>query len=126
MRNKFPARKCYKDGYTFDSLMEGRRWEELKLLEKAGAISGLAVHPKFLLQPAFSTNNGVKVRAITYTGDFAYIENGLQVVEDVKGGKATQTKEFVLRSKMLQYRYRDIVFRIVDMSGGYAGRDYGC
>ena len=56
------------------------------------------------------------IRAITYTADFSYVEtqDGHPVVEDVKGGKATQTAVFKLKVKLLKNKYRLIDFRIVE------------
>lgn len=68
------------DGHTFDSFGEARRYEELKLLLKAGAIEWLKVHPRYVLEV-----NGIEVT--TYVADFAYTEraSGAKIVEDYKG-----------------------------------------
>lgn len=99
------ARKITIDGITFDSLMEGRRYRELKLLERAGVIVNLACHTKYMLQEKFSLPNGKKIRAITWTDDFSYddLERAEHVVEDVKG-VATEANR--LRIKMFMKRYR--------------------
>ncbi len=62
----------------FHSKKEARRFEELKLLEKAGEIDNLQTQVKFDL-----SINGTRIA--TYTADFVYLENGKQIVEDVKG-----------------------------------------
>lgn len=98
------------DGIKFDSKGEGRRWQELCLLERAGEISNLHDHPNFELQPAFVDSEGHKVQPITYTADYGYMENGVQIVEDFKS-KASRTQAYMLRVKMLKYHYRDIIFR---------------
>jgi len=95
------------DGFRFDSLAEAGRYQELRLLEQAGEISGLVVHPKYILQEAM-TVNGEKIRAITYSGDFQYFDhNGMQVCEDVKGFR---TKEFIIKRKLFIARYPAIRF----------------
>ena len=47
MRNKYHARRESIDGYLFDSQAEAARYRELKLLERAGQISMLRVHPRY-------------------------------------------------------------------------------
>ena len=121
-KNKFNAVKTMVDGILFDSKKESRRYIVLKQMEIDGEISRLSLQPKFIVQEKFVTPVGEKVRAITYTADFLYSvtdEYGISkdVIEDVKGGKATQTQEFKLKWKMLKYVYRDkpsYEFRIVD------------
>jgi hypothetical protein len=111
--NKYNARRVQCDGYTFDSQAEAYRYGELVMRVRAGEIVGLKVHPRFELQPAFR-RNGRNVRAITYTADFSYTEDGRCVVEDVKGGVATQTQLFRVKAKMFWYRYPDIEFRVIE------------
>ena len=80
------------DGITHDSVKEANRWCELKLLERAGRISDLRRQVKFELIPKQEGE-----RAIHYIADFVYIENGRQVVEEVKGFR---TKEDKLKKRM--------------------------
>ncbi len=47
MRNKYHARRESIDGYLFGSRAEAARYRELKLLERAGQISMLRVHPRY-------------------------------------------------------------------------------
>ena len=96
-RNKYNAKKITIDGIRFDSIAESRRYGELKLLQKAGIITGLTVHPGFELIPG-AVINGRKEQGIRYTADFAYIEKGKFIVEDVKG---EPTEAYKLRRKMM-------------------------
>ncbi len=105
---KYGNKKVEYDGYTFDSIAEARRYEELKLMEQAGAISDLQLQPRYELQKAFTDNDGVKHRAIVYVADFQYQEGGLRVVEDVKG-KAVAT--YLIKKKLFLYRFFDLTFR---------------
>lgn len=41
--NKYKNRKVTVDGIKFDSMKEARRYKELKLLERGGAITGLVL-----------------------------------------------------------------------------------
>ncbi len=99
MTNKYHAVKVRQDGHTFDSRAEYRRYCELLLLQRAGAITDLQVHPTFTLLDS-ETWNGKRYGKVTFTPDFQYIENGKIIVEDVKGGKATQTRDFKLRLRL--------------------------
>lgn len=113
-RNKYGARKVKLDGFTFDSQAEADRYVQLKLMERAGEIGDLQVHPRYELVEAFTDRDGRRQRAVTYVADFAYMEAGQPVVEDVKGGKATQTPVFKLKAKLFLRRYPEIAFRIVE------------
>jgi hypothetical protein len=87
MKNKYGNRKIEYNGEKYDSVKEYRRHDELKLLERAGKISGLQRQVKFELIPAQKIGGKVVERACTYVADFVYTENGATVVEDVKGYK---------------------------------------
>ncbi len=86
--NKYGAKATYVDGVRFDSRMEARRYQELKLLEHAGAIRELVLQPAFVLAV-----NGQKIGE--YRADFAYTDTttGEHVVEDVK---STATRKIPL------------------------------
>ena len=107
---KYNNKKVKIDGHTFDSIGESRRYQELKLLEGAGEISDLKLQPKFELQPTFR-KNGKTHRAITYTTDFQYIENGKVIVEDFKG---VRTQVFRIKQKMFEHKFDDLELRIVN------------
>ena len=92
--SKYHSRKITKDGQTFDSLKEYRRFCELSLLEKAGAITDLQRQVKYMLIPAQYEEikgRGTKCKLVerecSYIADFVYQEEGNTVVEDVKGYK---------------------------------------
>ena len=95
----------------FASIAEARRYDELRLMELAGAITNLVLQPRYILQKAFTSNEGEKVPAITYTADFRYLEEGQVIVEDVKG---RQTDASRLRQKLFMKRYPECHFRLVD------------
>ena len=116
--NKYHNQKITIDGVTFDSKKEARRFQELKILEKAGQISKLERQVKFTLIPAqrepdtIGARGGRKPgklieRECAYFADFAYIEkqeNGekVVVVEDTKGMK---TPEYIIKRKLMLYRF---------------------
>lgn len=92
-----------KDGIVFASIAEMVRYNELKMLEKAGKISELKLQPKFLLIPKIKKGD----RATYYIADFSYTRNGACIVEDVKGFK---TAVYKLKIKLLLWKYPDIHF----------------
>lgn len=107
--SKYNAKPIEFEGIRFDSIAEYRRYGELKLLEQAGEISGLVVHPRYLLQPAFKYNGKVE-RKIEYEGDFQYqTPDGWTVVEDVKS-PATRTQVYMVKRKLFLAKYPDVKF----------------
>ena len=100
MKSKYNAIKVVYDGITFHSKKEGKRYLDLKLLEKDGQISHLKLQVPYDLSPAIYILCNRKARVFTlekgkftkciqrgtkYIADFVYNENGKKVVEDVKG-----------------------------------------
>lgn len=100
---KYGNRRTQRNGMTFDSAAEARRYAELILLERAGHISALEVQPRYELVPKTRDE-----RAVYYRADFRYIEGGAVIVEDVKGAK---TRDYILKRKLLKWRYPDVEFR---------------
>ncbi len=109
-QSKYRNEKVKIDGVAFDSKAEAKRYNELQLMIRAGKIADLKLQPTYELQPAFRDKHGKHQRAITYRADFAYMESGSVVVEDVKG---METEVFKIKAKLLRYRYPDIDFRLV-------------
>lgn len=104
--SKYRARKTEIDGIKFDSKKEGRRYEELKLLERAGEIKNLQLQPRFTLQENFKYQ-GKTERKITYIADFMYEEKkGQVVVEDVKS-EITKTPLYRVKRKLFLKKYGD-------------------
>ncbi|SRR6266487_2261191 len=91
--NKYRNITTIADGIAFDSKREARRYQELLVLERAGAISQLELQPRYPI-----VINGIRVT--TYVADFRYVEaaTGRQVVEDSKGYR---TREYRLKSKLM-------------------------
>lgn len=110
--HKYHARATEYDGIRFDSKAEANRYKQLKLLEKAGEIFNLQVHPRFELLRSFVDFSGQKRRGIVYEADFSYNETGnpLPVVEDVKG---VETEAFRLKKKLFLYHHPTTELRIV-------------
>lgn len=119
--NNTPAERSGESAnIRFASQKEARRYDELMLMLKAGKIRDLKLQPQFTLQEAYTTPDGKRIRAIRYNADFSYEcmrpywyeysdkcpEDGWYlVVEDVKGGKATQTAIYKMKKKMLMEKH---------------------
>lgn len=100
--SKYGNRKVMVDGIKFDSKLEARRYQELKLLERAGEIKHLRRQVEFVLQPSFQ-KNGKTIRKISYIADFVYIDQTGQFhIEDSKGFR---TEIFRLKKKLFDYKY---------------------
>ena len=105
--SKYHNRKIELDGITFDSAKEARRWQELKLLEKAGEIYDLQRQVPFIVIPAQKDERGKLIeREVKYIADFVYKEKGSlrRTVEDVKS-PGTRTKEFIIKRKLMLHRF---------------------
>jgi hypothetical protein len=104
-RNKYGNQSVALDGKILDSKAEARRYQELKLLHEAGVIHKLVVHPRYTLLEPFECK-GIRYRGISYEADFTYTEDGVEVVEEIKGAK---TQVWRLKEKLFMDRYGDRV-----------------
>lgn len=112
--NKYHNHKVKRDGESFDSKKEMRRYAELQIMQSAGMISGLQRQKKFVLIPAQREPDTVGKRGgrikgkvierevVYYSDFFYYTKEGDAVVEDVKS-EATKTPQYILKRKMLLY-----------------------
>ena len=119
MMNKYHNEKVVYDGIEFDSKREAKRYQQLKLMEKAGVICDLKMQVKRELIPAQYINGKCVERAVTYTSDFEYyvlkplrqktvmaepdaMAIGQHIVEDAKG---MRTDVYRLKKKLMLYKY---------------------
>jgi hypothetical protein len=72
-------------GHTHDSKREAMRCNELHILEAAGEITDLTIHPQYWFVINGRQLKHPNGRRVGYKSDFEYIENGMLVTEDVKG-----------------------------------------
>ena len=105
-RSKYKAVKTVVDEITFDSKKEARRYQELKLLERAGMIEELQLQVPFVL---FSKSKYGRV--VKYIADFTYYEllegnERKYVVEDVKGIK---TPVYKLKKRIMAECYGIVI-----------------
>lgn len=120
---KYHSKKVVKDGITFDSQKEYKRFCELSSLEREGKITNLQRQVKFVLIPAqyepdiVGKRGGRKKgklieRECSYIADFVYEKRIYRpdafeevystrlktVVEDVKG---VRTKDYIIKRKLM-------------------------
>ena len=118
--NKYNAQKSG----GFASKREERRFQELRLLERAGVIADLRRQVKYVLIPA-QRERGTEIitrgknkgrykpgklieKECSYYADFVYhdINTDREVVEDVKGYRdGAAYKIFAIKRKLLLWRY---------------------
>lgn len=112
-QSKYKNHKVEVDGIIFDSKKEARRYQELKLAEKAGAIGDLKRQVRFELIPAQrepdqrgpkggTIKGKIIERKVEYVADFVYtdLQDGKTVVEDTKG---LRTPEYIVKRKLMLY-----------------------
>ena len=103
-KTKAPRRKFHNvpvviDGHRFDSTSEGNRYTELRLMERAGEIRQLEIHPRFPLV-IHEQDCGV------YVADFAYLtQHGERVVEDVKSPATRKLAVYRLKKRQVWALY---------------------
>ncbi len=68
----------------FDSKTEAKRWAQLSMHQRQGLISELRRQVKFPLMTV--GRQGLAIEFAYYLADFVYVENGVRVIEDSKGG----------------------------------------
>jgi len=101
--NKYHNKKVTVDGLTFDSIKEANRWQELRLMERAGKITGLSRQLRIEIVPKTKLH-----RARHYVADFVYFdkEQGKTIYEDVKGyKKGLAYQMFSLKRDILYWRH---------------------
>lgn len=118
MANKYNAKRIVTADGKFDSHNEYRRYQQLRLLERAGKIEDLQRQVPFELIPAqYETyprygKRGQRLqdgrrcieKKCVYVADFVYTDTEKKkvVVEDTKS-EATKTKDYVIKRKLMLY-----------------------
>lgn len=116
-QHKYRAKPTVVDGIRFASMKEARRFQELKLLEKAGEIRDLKLQPSFVLMaPVYKdgsalsdVNQGIFERVSPigqYRADFSYEARFRSiwhpVVEDAKGFR---TQLYIWKKRHVERQY---------------------
>ena len=109
-KSKLGNKRTEVDGHKFQSQLEARYYNRLKLLKLSGEVEKFELQPKYVLQPAFD-KNGTHYRAVVYKADFkvTYKDGHVEIV-DVKGFK---TKVFRLKQKLFEYAFPQLTLKIV-------------
>lgn len=119
MKNKYRNRKCEADGYKFDSEKERKRYYELRLLEKAGEIHSLKVHPVYRFERHIGAGDWDTIRLdngrlLKYIPDFSYcrttgldrpggfVKNEL-IVEDVKSPMTRKLPAYRIKKALMRF-----------------------
>lgn len=93
-------------GEYFASKKELARWQDLKLLEKAGKITDLKRQVRIPL-----IVNGYLVGR--YVADHEYMENGKKVLEDVKGRRSGAPYQmFKLKAQLVKALYGQTIVEV--------------
>ncbi len=116
--NKYHSTKVVVDGIQFDSKKESQRYQQLKLMVKAGTITNLRRQVRYELIPSQFINGKCVERPVHYYSDFEYDEMvplrqrtvmaepntklTRHIVEDVKG---LCTKEYVIKRKLMLEKF---------------------
>ena len=101
--SKYNNRRVELGGFTFDSQKEARRYSELKLLVRVGKISDLELQKAFVLAESVKFSGETRAKpAVRYIADFAYIENGVMVVEDVKSVATKSLPVYRLKKHLMK------------------------
>jgi len=110
------VRKPVHDGIKFDSKREFLRYMDLKLMEKAGEIGAIKVHPKFPITiggvPIMVSSNQHNKwdRHLTYEADFVYFDKqlGKRIIEDVKMQSGHRTGIYKIKKALMRAMGHDI------------------
>lgn len=100
LSSKYRSQKT--DGYA--SKKEARRAGELRLMQSAGAISELREQVTYEILPSMPVINCWK--PLRYIADFAYKQDGVEVVEDVKGFK---TREYRIKKRLMLFVHKIVI-----------------
>lgn len=99
------------------SKQERDRYDELRLLEKAGQIRDVQRQKTFVLIESFRDEWGEAHRPTKIIVDFTYeLRTGdenvkwIKIAEDVKGSKSTETPDFRIKKKLFILRYPEYKF----------------
>lgn len=109
--NKHRAVKREYNGMTFDSGRELKRWQELELMQSAGAITCLRRQVAFVLAESVTLpdENGKQRKKpdMRYVADFVYCDSGIsrEIVEDSKSPHLRKDPLFRAKLHLMKLRY---------------------
>lgn len=105
-RSKYGNKRVPVDGIMFDSIKEARRYQQLRLEERAGHIRDLQLQVPFEIT-AVAKHGGARKAVAKYLADFTYWRvqsdgDELFIVEDAKG---VRTDVFNLKKKLVEHEH---------------------
>lgn len=105
-RSKYGNKRVPVDGIMFDSMKEARRYQALRLEERAGHIRDLQLQVPFEIT-AHPRHGGAPKVVAKYLADFTYVRllpdgDELFIVEDAKG---VRTDVFNLKKKLVEHEH---------------------
>ncbi len=107
IRRKYGNKKVEINGLKFDSQREAAVFLQYQVLEKAGKVTHLELHPVYKI-----VINGVKIGR--YTPDFQFREtDGKLRVIDVKSPMTAKTAAFRLKKRIVEALYPGVRIEIV-------------
>lgn len=106
--NKYNAQKTVINGVQFASLKEARTYQNLLNLQNKGIIAHLERQKRFEVIPKTKTE-----RAAYYVADYFFQEvaTGQWVVADCKSPITKKLPAYVLKRKLMRFRYPEYEFR---------------
>lgn len=106
--NKYNAQKTVINGVQFDSLKEARTYQNLLNLQNKGIITHLERQKRFEVIPKTKTE-----RAAYYVADYVFyeVETNKWVVADCKSPITKKLPAYVLKRKLMKFRYPEYEFR---------------
>lgn len=106
--NKYNAQKTVINGVQCDSKKEARIYQDLLNLQNKGIIAHLERQKRFEVIPKTKTE-----RAAYYVADYFFQEvaTGQWVVADCKSPITKKLPAYVLKRKIMKYRYPEYEFR---------------
>jgi hypothetical protein len=102
--SKYHAQRTAVGDQVFDSKREARRWVELQILQRAGAIVALERQvPYVLYAPGLESADAGELAIVgRWIADFRYRERGQVVIEDAKG---VRTAVYRLKKRLVEATY---------------------
>ena len=122
--NKYTNKKVFIDGIKSDSRKEGERYKVLRQYEQNKTISDLNLQVKYELIPSIKESHIEQLKtkqktiyktvqlAINYICDFSYIKGNEIVLEDVKASPKMLDKVYLIKEKLMRWRYGIRIRRI--------------
>lgn len=117
-RNKYGNSKVEIDGIKFDSISEGKRYQDLKYLELAGKINGLKLQEKIVIIGDWISDKKLN-RGYSYYCDFSYYdERGVKIIEDVKSSSTAKNRTYInkrkhilakIQAEKLNWEFKEII-----------------